>query len=259
MRPISVLPFSGLAVIVVLLGGCGAAPPSEAAGARGSLKIDQMHTVKTLAEVSELGGFSVTTKVSFPDRRNVVEVRYDLPETAHQVVYPLRGKPRGVAELPFVAEAGSQMTVLATYAPDCSDAEAPPLLIIRTTDLSGQEHIEGFESPDADQFRVRVQDHCQRGAVGRVTGSRQHVDGTFEVYVTVFNPGPGSLNLVSDAYEMDGTRWFRASTSIDVMHEAELTFLGEGDGCTSATPWETGHLTTNGEPLTFDGAYAEQC
>ena len=140
-----------------------------------------------------------------------MEAKYDLPEAAQQVVSVIVDGRKKPAQLPVTVEPGMDVMLVGQYGPDCAEPGGAPVLVVRTSDPSGDVHVEGFVDEASEQFRDELKVYCGRGAVGNVTGSRQQPDGGFEVYLEVLNPGPGDLEVVSEAYETSGTRWFQVS------------------------------------------------
>lgn len=258
MRQLVSVPRCGLVVILMMLAGCGASATSENADPSQSRQ-EATYTANTVAEVWDMGVFTTTTKISFPDRRRVVKVGLQLPKRAHPTAVPLRGRPLSRVALPTVVKARSELTVLAVYAPECPGSESVPRLVAETVDDAGKKRVETFGSPYSEKFRTVVQKYCKQGPTARVMGSRQNPDGTFSVTLRVFDPGQDPVEVVSEAYENEGTRWFRASKTIPPVEGGELTIRGEGEGCSPVTPWSTGHLTIDGKPVSLRQGSNEQC
>jgi hypothetical protein len=151
-----------------LVGACGSTGPED----RAEPQADRWHDTTVRGEAPSFGPLAVAAEVSFPDRRTLVDARYDLADWAGQEVLVVReGRGEDPMDLPAPVDADTKLTIAALYGPDCEDP--------------------------AEAFESAIDDYCSRGIVGRVTGSEQSPDGSFSVYVEVFNPGPSAVELTS--------------------------------------------------------------
>jgi hypothetical protein len=245
-----------LLVSSVVLGACGAATSQEATEAHA----DAWHGTTVRGEASSFGPFAVGTEVSFPDRRTLVEARFDLADSAGQEVHVvMRGAGDGPVDLPAVVDADRRLAIIATYGPDCERPAAPPALLVRTTGRGGDPRVDGFRSEVTAAFESAFDTYCSRGVTARVTGSEQSADGSFTVHLEVFNPGSSSMELTSPDHEVGDTHWFPVSATIGPVQVGAVVFEGEGNGCTADTPWGSGRLTADGQPVQVPEGAGEQC
>lgn len=247
-----------LVVSSFLVGACGeSAGPED----RAEPQADRWHDTTLRGEALSFGPFAVAAEVSFPDRRTLVDARYDLADWAGQEVFVVReGRREDPMDLPAPVDADTKLMIAAFYGPDCEDpGAAPPALLVRTTGRGGESRVDGFRSDLSEAFESAIDDYCSRGIVGRVTGSEQSPDGSFNVYVEVFNPGPSAVELTSPDHEVSGTHWFPVSATIGPAQSREVQIEGEGNGCTAETPWSSGLLTADGDEVHFAVGNDEQC
>jgi hypothetical protein len=171
----------------------------------------------------------------------------------------MRGAGDGPVDLPAVVDADRRLAIIATYGPDCERPAAPPALLVRTTGRGGDPRVDGFRSEVTAAFESAFDTYCSRGVTARVTGSEQSADGSFTVHLEVFNPGSSSMELTSPDHEVGDTHWFPVSATIGPVQVGAVVFEGEGNGCTADTPWGSGRLTADGQPVQVPEGAGEQC
>jgi hypothetical protein len=160
---------------------------------------------------------------------------------------------------PFPVRAGEPLSVEAWVDPDCDDAQALPVFVLKSRDALGQVRVDSYKPTDPKAYRAALAEWCAMPPSVSVSASKQWPDGRFEVTLQVFNPTSEPVTAKSAGMTIAGTVWESASTEVAPRSRGELTLRGHGDGCSSENPWGTGHVTIDGVVQELEEWESEQC
>jgi hypothetical protein len=196
-------------------------------------------------------GFSAEMTVEFPNNRNLLSGRFELNGKTYPVTfYPNDGTDNDVQPNPLPLEAGVTVTAQAQLAPDCDAKADPPDLHVRSRLDNGNVTTDRFTVSNPGKYAAAVAKWCTEGAQVTVEAFDSNPAGGVKITLRIVNPGPDSVTITSDAYDIGITHWNLASVAVPAAATRTMIVTATHSGCNRQhVPWTDGHLTSNGTPI----------
>jgi len=144
-------------------------------------------------------------------------------------------------------------------APECDVPAEAPVLYLESRISDGSTRSDSYRPSNVPEYLAAVDRYCHLDPQVDLGGSRQDVDGSFTVTLSILNPTRKSIEVASEAFRDGRTTWDPVSVSVPPQGSAELVLHGHGQGCSHVNPWTTGHVTVDGVAIHMDESQSEQC
>jgi hypothetical protein len=230
---------SSLAVAV----SCGSATDLSSADPGG--------VVRVAAEYfADEGGVRVGIELAFPEDRRVTDARLVWSGGRYDIApYPMDGTDPDVALEFLDLPAGDRVSLEGVVMAGCPDAPELPIFEVKTI-VDGEKVSERYIPDDASLFEDAFADFCEVPFTVHTSMSHITPQGEITVTLTLFNPGPAAVTVVSEAFSSGDTTWEAATAEVPGGTRGQLEVHGHSPArCRATTPWDTGHLLADGRPI----------
>jgi hypothetical protein len=192
-------------------------------------------------------GVRVGVRVTFPEDRRVTGAHFIWDGRSQKVpLYPLDGTdPDSPPETLDLAH-GVGLLLEQTVVAPCPDAPSLPVFEVSSV-RDGQKITERYTPKDTPKFRNAFQQWCGMPFVISLAGMESTPDGDCTYWLTLHNPGPFTVVVVSEGHSAASWAWQSAKATVPAGTIGRLTLHGHGDP--PKAPWESGHLLANGRPI----------
>lgn len=200
-------------------------------------------------------GFQLKMTVRFPDSRQLLSAYYDIGGRRTKVtLYPGDGSDNDNYPTPLAVAAGVAVQVSAVPDVSCISAATVPELVVTSEQEDGRTYVDRFTASNPDDYSAEVTSWCPRGPYVGLVEARGGNDDTAVVELQIVNPSDVPIHVVSQAFNRQGAQWHRSSVVVPAGATRLMTITASGLSyfATPDKPWTTGHLRSNGEPITVN-------
>ncbi len=232
--------------------GCSSASDRSSADPGGVTRVSADYYV-------DEGGVRIGIEVAFAQDRRVTGARL-VWDGGHDDISPYPRNADPDVPLEFLdLSAGDGVLLEGRVLEACPTVPELPVFEVKTA-VDGENVTERYVPDDASLFQDAFSDFCEVPFTVRTSGSRMSPDGDITITLSLFNPGPAAVTVVSEEVTSGETRWDGATATVAAGAQAELAVHGHSpDGCAAPTPWDSGRLLADGRPIQPHPDYDEWC
>lgn len=223
------------------LPGCGTQRGATASTDSVSVKADYF--------VSEFG-IRVAMNVGFDQARRVTEATLRWDGGSDDVsLYPTDGSDPNAPPDFIDVPTGERALMEGTILTPCPMKISLPILEV-VSSYDGSRHTDRYRPHDQAAFDHAFDQWCARPPAMNIRGSSMTPEGQYEVTLQFSNPGPRSIEVVSEEVEGGPSTWQRSTTVVQPGTLGQMTITGHGPpDCLATPPWASGHVFVDGVSL----------
>lgn len=196
-------------------------------------------------------GVRIGIRVGFDEARTVTGARMLWRGDSQEIeFYPDDGSDPEAQLEQMRVEPGQRPSYDATILMTCpiTDSGLPVIEIVSTVD--GEERRDRYAPDDPGDLDDAFAQWCEQGVTLTMDGWSLTPAGEYTATAVIGNPGPDTVDIVSEEVEDSGITWDRATVRAEPGARTKLVITGRGpEQCPGPGPWETGHVLADGVPI----------
>jgi hypothetical protein len=204
-------------------------------------------------------GISIGTQTSFDD-----DVVLSAPTasvagaTGPVQLWPLDDQEHeGEVLDPLTVPAGTSVLMEAWVRPSCpGDRGSEPAIQVHVEHSDGRTELARFVASDPSLVLPALDRWCSLGVKIHVSHAAIWPDGRIKAYLSVTNPGPGTIHVEIPAYADEHATWQAAApTEVPAGNEVTIEIDGTDVACEpgETASWQENRLLVDGEPFLVRG------
>ena len=199
-------------------------------------------------------GVRLGVRVGFSEDRRVTGARLSWEGGSDEVgLYPLDGTDPDVPPETLDLPRGVQVLLEGSVLSACPEAPSLPVFEVETVH-EGEQVTERYVPREPAKFEEAFEQWCALPFIVTLARSSSAPDGDCTYTLRLHNPGPATVDVVSESVTGGGWAWEHSKTAVPAGTLGSLTI--HGHGAPPQAPWESGHLLADGHPIAPGGGGA---